>query len=868
MANRYWVGGTATWDGTAGTKWALTSGGAGGQAVPTSADTVFFDANSGANTVTIGSGTAVCSTLTMTGFTGTLAFGSNSITLAGTNLIYTGATTFSVTGTPLMLCTNSSSSARTITPSATTEANAISFNISAGTGNINPNGSFKNIDFTGFSGTLLNFGKTIYGSLTLSSGMTATDGTNTTTFASTLVQQNITSNGVTFGGPITISGTQTVQLQDALTLTSSRTLTLTSGTLNLNNKTLTAGLFSSSNSNTRAIAFGTGNITLTGSSATVFSMTTATGYTYTGTPTINLTYSGSTGTRAFAFGSTAGATETNVPDIYVTAGSDIIATSGNSYLGSLNFTGFTGTFTRVAFNLYLYRNLVLSSGMTYTAVANGIFFSSTIATTQSITTNGVTVNSGFVPNGTQTVQLQDNLTIGSTYTFTLTSGTFDVNNKNVSTGLFNSSNTNTRSLLMGFGTFTLTGTGTVWNLATSTNLTLTPSTSTIVFNGSGVGTFAGGSKTYYNLTQSSSNALTISGSNTFNTISNTVQPTTITFTASTTQTMTNFNVNGTAGNLVTINSTTSGTQATLNSPSNILNSVKYVSLKDNNATGGIWQAPSNYGNVIVSNVTGWFTGIGSLLIITSVSSTTLNIIKSLLKTISATSTSGVSIVNNINKFISSIATSSALTFKQINKYVTTIVNSLITIIKQSSITKSILSTSSVFIITINKLIKTLTAISTSNASNIKNINKFITTIVNSTALIIKLIIKYLSTILNSNSLILKKVNIVKSISSSSSAFLAATRFYTKVLTITSTSNTIISRAILKVIAIISNTVTTLKKALFKKIIIVTNSVTTLLPSLISFTKYYNERVYYMASKVTTIAVTKFRTIFISKDNNV
>ena len=27
---RYWVGGTADWDGTAGTKWAYTSGGVGG----------------------------------------------------------------------------------------------------------------------------------------------------------------------------------------------------------------------------------------------------------------------------------------------------------------------------------------------------------------------------------------------------------------------------------------------------------------------------------------------------------------------------------------------------------------------------------------------------------------------------------------------------------------------------------------------------------------------------------------------------------------------------------------------------------------------------------------------------------------------
>jgi len=42
MANRYWVGGSDQWNGTAGTKWALTSGGAGGQTVPTSADDVFF----------------------------------------------------------------------------------------------------------------------------------------------------------------------------------------------------------------------------------------------------------------------------------------------------------------------------------------------------------------------------------------------------------------------------------------------------------------------------------------------------------------------------------------------------------------------------------------------------------------------------------------------------------------------------------------------------------------------------------------------------------------------------------------------------------------------------------------------------------
>jgi hypothetical protein len=73
MANRYWVGGTASWDGTAGTKWALTSGGDGGEAVPTSSDDVFIDGNSGAVTVTITTGNTGCRNLDFTNFTGTLA---------------------------------------------------------------------------------------------------------------------------------------------------------------------------------------------------------------------------------------------------------------------------------------------------------------------------------------------------------------------------------------------------------------------------------------------------------------------------------------------------------------------------------------------------------------------------------------------------------------------------------------------------------------------------------------------------------------------------------------------------------------------------------------------------------------------------
>jgi hypothetical protein len=106
MASRYWVGGTAAWDGTAGTKWALTSGGAGGQAVPTSADDVFFT-NLSTGTCTISAGNTGAKSITCTGFTGTLAGGAGApisvagnVTFAATmGLTYTGILTFTATAT-------------------------------------------------------------------------------------------------------------------------------------------------------------------------------------------------------------------------------------------------------------------------------------------------------------------------------------------------------------------------------------------------------------------------------------------------------------------------------------------------------------------------------------------------------------------------------------------------------------------------------------------------------------------------------------------------------------------------------------------------------------------------------------------------
>jgi hypothetical protein len=91
MANRYWVGGSGTWDSSTTTNWSATSGGTSGASVPTLSDDVFFDAASGAGTVTVGGVTVFSQNLTFTGFTGTFA-GGGTLSIWGSLLIVSGMT--------------------------------------------------------------------------------------------------------------------------------------------------------------------------------------------------------------------------------------------------------------------------------------------------------------------------------------------------------------------------------------------------------------------------------------------------------------------------------------------------------------------------------------------------------------------------------------------------------------------------------------------------------------------------------------------------------------------------------------------------------------------------------------------------------
>jgi len=221
--------------------------------------------------------------------------------------------------------------------------------------------------------------------------------------------------------------------------------------------------------------------------------------------------------------------------------------------------------------------------------------------TQQISGNSPTFTQAILFNNIGgTVQLAS--AIKASGLVTLTIGTFDLQSYTMTVGSFNTNNSNTRTLAFGTGTLAITLTG-GFNATTATNLTTTGS-GTVSMLFVGTKSFVGGGGTYNcTLSQDALGTLTISGSNTFNTITNTVQPVIFKFTSGTTQTVTNFTVNGTAGNLVTINSSVSGSSASLSKSSGVV-SVDYLSIKDSAATGGAtWNPGTN--SVNVSGNSGW-----------------------------------------------------------------------------------------------------------------------------------------------------------------------------------------------------------------------------------------------------------------------
>jgi len=515
VANRYWVGGTAAWDGTAGTKWAATSGGAGGETVPTSADDVFFDAASGTGTVTIT--LAVAKSVDFTGFTGTIASGTTpsfeiygSLTFsAGMTINYTNAYTFRGTGT---LTTNGKTIPGIIfcsTGSVVTLGDALTTNSTITIGNSGTfntaNYSVTAASFNCSSGTA-NFGSstaTITGAgsaFIRSSGFNFNAGTSTFIFVSNNI--TIDTPGDTFynvqfsntspssSASITLRGANTFNNLTIATLTSigrrsfvlegnntvNGVLTAIGGAgnqrININSSQLAVRTLTlNSAPNISDVSFY--RIRVIGTAAPISGTRLGnfggcSGITFSAPKTVYwVGASGSnwSGSTSWANSSGGGATtdafplpqDTAVIDNAAPAASGSIVLDSNiGATGAVSFASRTNAVTVNANSTTIYGSWTNSSAVSFTGTSEFVF--AAVSAKQTIISAGVSFNRPLTIAALDgVVELADALSIGG-FTLTVTQGTFITNGYSITASSFtSSSNTDVRSIYLGNSTITLTG---------------------------------------------------------------------------------------------------------------------------------------------------------------------------------------------------------------------------------------------------------------------------------------------------------------------------------------------------------------------------------------------------------------------------
>ena len=189
-----------------------------------------------------------------------LAFGTGKIVITGNNgtvsttSVGTGLT---ITGSKRVeLAYSGSTGTRIITGVQTASTiegtNLLDYFVTAGSDIVTftSSRSYATIDFSNsgagtFTGTFTNNILSIYGNLIFKAGMIITGGTNTVSMLATSGTKTITSASQTLDSPLTINGLGgTFACSDALTLGSTRALTMTNGTLQLKaGTTSTVGSF-------------------------------------------------------------------------------------------------------------------------------------------------------------------------------------------------------------------------------------------------------------------------------------------------------------------------------------------------------------------------------------------------------------------------------------------------------------------------------------------------------------------------------------------------------------------------------------------------------------------------------------------------
>lgn len=659
MANRYWVGGTANWDGTAGTKWSDTSGGAGGFSVPTSADDVFFSAAS-TGTCTISAGNTGAKSINCTGFTGTLT-GSAGITVSGDITFVAGMTlsvtnTITIDGTATLITGGKALWNLTINGAGITvtlgDALTLGITLTVTTGTFTTNN--YNVTAASLSSNNSNVRAINLGSSTLSfnGGTPISFFTSTNlTFNAGTSQINITNatNSVNGGGVTFYNLSYTSTTAGSRGLTGANTLT------NLTLVASATGLSQLSFSDNQTI---NGTFTCSGSSAiargflrsnTVGTVRTLTVNTLSATDcdfrdiTIAGAAAGSSPTRAGDCGGNSGITfpaaktvywnlagaqnwnatawapgSGGTPDINQfplaqdtavfddTGAAGTITANATYNIGALSASSRTSAMTlSVTALTNVYSSITLGSGLTISGTGSWNFLN---RGTTDITTAGKTITFGIAINAnTGTVRLLDSYTASNS--ITLTSGTFNANNYNVTCTNYISTGIVTRTTTMGSGLWTITSSGNAWYL-TSVGNTLNINTADILFTDTSTNlkVFYGAGFSYNKLTIGGATGIStcqFDGSNTFTELASTKTVAhTLNFTSGTTTTVGVWSIAGTAGNVVTIKSVTAGSAHNLVKTGGGIVSSDYLSITDSAASpSSTWYAGASSTNV--SNNSGW-----------------------------------------------------------------------------------------------------------------------------------------------------------------------------------------------------------------------------------------------------------------------
>jgi hypothetical protein len=609
VANRFWVGGTGNWSDTA--HWSTLTGGSGGAAVPTSSDAVVFDANSGSSGTTTINVAASASTLTMGSGWGdnlnTMIFNAG-LTVAGA-FIWNGGTLN--TNGQTWSCFNFSSSG-VANRSLTLGASSITCTGRDGT-------TFISWQYNGTNATL-NAGTSTITCSSATAGP-AFSGLATHTYnavnmtgpgTTQVIGANLVCAAFTYTG---LAATNCIfGLQVNLTVSGLLTIT--------GNSVINRPLVNNSSADGTARTVSAGSVSITNAD---FQDITAAGA---ATPFTGTSLGNCQGNSNITFDTPATQTHTasaggnwsdvtkwtsRIPlpqdDVVIDSNTTGTITANMPRMGkSIDFTGFTGTAALNSVANDVFGSLTLSTGMTFTHnQAMNFRGRSSYTITSAGKTFGNSVNFR-APSGTYTLQ-DAFVNSGSLNWF---NGNFTTGSNNMTAFSF-SANTvqSAKTFTFGSSTLTATGTGNIWDWFVTSN-TIAANTATVVFTDttSTAKTMRGAGASYNGM------SFTINGSatNVFNwgnvngtgtgigTL--TIQaPNNVTFFSGITTGLTSLVATGSAGNIITIKSSTAGSASTISKTSGTV-SADYLSLKDSKAQGGAaWYAGTNSTNV--SGNTGW-----------------------------------------------------------------------------------------------------------------------------------------------------------------------------------------------------------------------------------------------------------------------